>query len=108
MIVAGAWLFRQALAARIADSWCRSNGLNCEFQIERLGFSGASVHGIRVRTETGEPPFEANEAEIVLNWDGLFSPRVTSVRLQDPVLRLQYTSEGKFELGGLEKIVFQI
>ena len=104
LIVAGAWLFRQALAARIADSWCRSNGLNCEFQIERLGFSGASVHGIRVRTETGEPPFEANEAEIVLNWDGLFSPRVTSVRLQDPVLRLQYTSEGKFELGGLEKI----
>lgn len=98
------WLFRQSILGQIAKSWCQSNELECAFEIDRVGFSGAKLHQISITNKRGKTPIEADEIEVELDWPSAFMPSVRTVRVERPVLRAEYTSEGNFELGGLENI----
>jgi hypothetical protein len=98
------WLFRASIAANAAQSWCRSQALSCDFEIDALGLDGAGISGVRIETEKDAVPFEADRLEIDLGWDGLFSPVIRRVDVARPILRLEYTSEGKISLGGLETL----
>ncbi|RIJ23934.1 hypothetical protein D1224_06700 [Henriciella barbarensis] len=104
LAVGTAWLLRQSIARHYTERWCASNELTCRFEIDRLNFSGVILSDISVANQTGKVPLEAGNLEVALDWPGLFSPSIQLVDVEDPVIRLDYNSDGSVTLGGLEDI----
>ncbi|WP_424339407.1 intermembrane phospholipid transport protein YdbH family protein [Henriciella sp.] len=101
-----AWLLRIQIADYAVQKWCTSQSLTCEADITELGLSGAAVSDLSIRTQAGETPLEAREAQLDLVWPGLFQPpQVKSIRVTSPVLRGRYGGEdGSTSFGGLEQL----
>ena len=98
------WLTRQSIARHYTERWCAENDLTCSFEIDRLGLSGVSLSDISVFNQTERTPLEAGKLEVDLDWPGFFSPRLSLINVEDPVIRLEYNSDGSVSLGGLEDI----
>lgn len=103
-ILAIIWVFRMSIAERFAQRWCSSQDLVCNLDVERLGLSGAAINAIRVQNASDRVPVEAGRVELDLVWDGLFSPRLVSIQVDDPVIRLEYGDDGQIAIGGLKDL----
>ncbi len=96
------WALRRSIAERALAAWCDARELSCEATFERLGLDGATLSGLKVRSGGGVP-LEAAGITAGVDWPGLFTPRVTSVVIDQPVLRGKI-QDGKPGLLGLERL----
>ncbi|MBD3768748.1 MAG: YdbH domain-containing protein [Rhodobacterales bacterium] len=100
-VLAG-WVMRKPLAAQVLAGWCRERDLTCAGQFEKLDLAGATIGGLTVSGQ-GNPAFEARRAHVQLAWPGLFTPRVTRVEVDAPVV-YGALSEGRLGFHGLERL----
>ncbi|MEZ6030786.1 MAG: YdbH domain-containing protein [Hyphomonadaceae bacterium] len=99
------WLVRQPIAELIARSVCEGQKLSCQLSISRLDFGGVTLTNLDARAPGSvEAGLSANEVVIDLAWDGLFSPRPSSVSGNGVVVRLDLTGRGPL-LGDLDTAV---
>lgn len=98
------WVFRLAIAEQVTERWCSGRGLDCQLDVEELATSGIVINAVSVRNQAGNTPVEAGRVQLGLKWDGLFKPRLAMVRVDDPVIRLEYTPDGTVSVGGLEDL----
>lgn len=100
---AAGWSLRRTIAQSTLAGWCAERDLACKARFERLGFNGATVRDLAV-TGNGDPALEAPEVRVRLDWPGLFTPRVTSVEVDGPVVHGRL-ADGELGFHGLEKLV---
>ncbi|WP_300377151.1 YdbH domain-containing protein [Henriciella sp.] len=101
-----AWIFRLQLAGWGAQQWCRANSLECELDVTALDLSGLEVSGLALTNEAQETPLQVQDATVKWRWDGFFSPTVTVIELDRPILRGRYAPdrERQIAFGGLESL----
>ncbi len=93
LLAAGAgWLMRERLAQWLVSHWCQERALTCEAQFEQVQFGAIGLSQLRVRNG-GEVPLETGPVAIGLEWPGLFRPQVTSLSVDQPVLRVRYDGD---------------
>ncbi|TPW03875.1 MAG: hypothetical protein FD124_2825 [Alphaproteobacteria bacterium] len=100
-IVGAGWFYRIPIADAVARSALADMGLEADFEITRLDLGGASLRRVRVGLENN-PDLAAASADMRLGW-GLSGPKLTSVRLVEPALRLSIGAGG-LSLGSLDKL----
>jgi hypothetical protein len=100
--VAG-WSLRKTIARQLLADWCADRELICTARFEQLGLKGVVMDDMSV-TGQGTRAFEALQVRVQLEWPGLFSPRVTMVEVDEPVVH-GALSEGQIGFHGLERLV---
>ena len=73
LIMAGMWLGRVPIAETAARSFCRDRDLDCEIDISRLDFGGATLRNLRITGVSGEPAVSADRLAVDLDWSGPFA-----------------------------------
>jgi hypothetical protein len=101
LIAGGLWFLRVPAADFVLRSTLAGRGVESDFQILSLDFGGATLGNIRIGPAEN-PDAAIAFAQIVLGWNGLL-PRLDSVRLVDPRLRLRMDEGGRVSLGALDK-----
>lgn len=93
------WLARAQIAARFAQNYFRSHGIESSVEIGMLGLSGGS--GRFALGPRANPTISADSIELFfdpLSW----IPRVVEVRLVGPVVRARLDESGKVRLEALQ------
>ena len=93
------WLVRAQIAARFAQSYFRSHGIESSVEIGTLGLSGGS--GRFALGPRANPTVSAERIELYfdpLSW----IPQVVEVRLVNPVVRARLDESGKVRLEALQ------
>ena len=93
------WLARAQIAARFAQNYFRSHGIESSVEIGTLGLSGGS--GRFALGPRANPTISADRIELFfdpLSW----IPRVVEVRLVGPVIRARLDESGKLRLEALQ------
>ncbi len=93
------WLARAQIAARFAQNYFRSHGIESSVEIGTLGLSGGS--GRFALGPRANPTISADRIELFfdpLSW----IPRVVEVRLVGPVVRARLDESGKLRLEALQ------
>ncbi|MEY4706467.1 MAG: hypothetical protein RJB58_190 [Pseudomonadota bacterium] len=93
------WLARAQIAARFAQNYFRSHGIESSVEIGTLGLSGGS--GRFALGPRANPTVAADSIELFfdpLSW----IPRVVEVRLVNPVVRARLDESGKVRLEALQ------
>ncbi|WP_156945768.1 intermembrane phospholipid transport protein YdbH family protein [Hyphomonas johnsonii] len=96
------WVARKTIAEQVVKSWCADRGLVCETTVVRLGLDGATLRDLKVGAG-GDVPFRAAEVSAALGWAGLFSPEVTGIVVETPVVRGTLDAKG-VRFYGLENL----
>ena len=100
--LATGWLMRKAIAGHVFSSWCESRNLACEGKFTQLGFGGATIRALKI-SASGDIPLEAQEVTARLGWAGLFTPELTSIAIDKPIVRGTLDDKG-VKFYGLEKL----
>lgn len=101
----GIWLFRQPIAEAIARGVCSEQKLSCNLSITRLDFGGVTLTSLDARAPgSNNAAVTAQDLVVDLAWDGLFSPRVTAVRGDALVIRVDLTGK-RSVFGDLETAI---
>lgn len=100
-----AWIARKPIAHAALQSWCEGRSLECDARFDRLGPGRLVLSDLRVASGTAIP-FEAASLDARLTWTGLFSPGISAVAFDGPVLRARQAG-GRVSLDGLERLVPQ-
>lgn len=93
------WLVRAQIAARFAQNYFRSHGIESSVEIGTLGLSGGS--GRFALGPRANPTVSADSIELFfdpLSW----IPRVVEVRLVNPLVRARLDESGKVRLEALQ------
>lgn len=102
LAVAGAaWVFRMPLADHFARNALADMGLDADFEITRVDLGGAGVRTLRIGP-VASPDVAADTADLRLGW-GLTGPKLSGIRLVEPVLRVTVSEKG-VSLGSLDRI----
>ncbi len=96
------WLLRKGVAERAMSTWCEQQSLICMADFDEVGPDGASLSNLEIRAG-GDIPLRADKVQAVLEWPGIFQPKLKSVTISEPVLRGQFKN-GRLSLFGLEKL----
>ncbi len=97
-----AWLARKPIAKALALRWCVGGQLVCEFEIDRLDLARVEISNLRVAGPSAANLLAARSIAVKLDWQGIFKPVATSIRLDQPVISAAYDGRN-ITLGGLEK-----
>ena len=97
------WILRKNVAQQALAGWCAEHDLICSGRFDRLGSDGATVAGLTV-SGGGKLAFEAEEVRVRLEWPGLFTPRVTGIEVDAPVVHGEL-ADGRLGFHGLERLV---
>lgn len=101
--IGAAWVWRAPALAWLVKSQCADRGLVCRFDLEQVTLTSVSASGLAVSTESGQTPFATESLALKLDWDGLFSPRLTEIEMNAPRIEAAFDGE-TFSLYGLEEV----
>lgn len=102
IVALGVWLVRLPLAEFVLESALSERGAHTDLQVVNLDFGGATLANVIVGAE--EAPDAAIAAvEARWAWSGL-SPRLASLRLVEPKLRLRLDGGGHVSAGSLDQL----
>lgn len=104
-VLATGWFLRKMVAERALAGWCAERQLACEGKIVQIGSYGATIRDLKVRAGA-DVPFEASEVSAHLSWPRLFTPTLTGITVDNPVLRGTLDEKG-MRFYGLEKLAGQ-
>ncbi|WP_340693109.1 YdbH domain-containing protein [Hyphomonas sp.] len=103
--LATGWFLRKTVAERAMAGWCAERQLSCEGKFVQIGSDGATIRDLKVRAGA-DVPFEASEASAYLSWPRLFTPKLTGITVDRPVVRGTLDETG-MRFYGLEKLAGQ-
>jgi hypothetical protein len=101
-LLATGWLMRKAVAERVLAGWCDARNLVCEGKVTQLGLGGATIRALKI-SASGDVPLQAQEVTARLGWPGLFTPELTGVVIDTPIVRGTLDDKG-VKFYGLEKL----
>lgn len=101
-IFVSGWLLRKGVAERAMSAWCEQQSLVCTADFDEVGPEGASLSNLVIRAG-GDVPLRADKVQAVLDWPGIFRPKLKSVTISEPVLRGEFKN-GRLSLFGLEEL----
>jgi translocation and assembly module TamB len=96
------WLMRFPLAEFMLSAALAERGAEADFEIVNLDAGRIVVRSVRFGAETA-PDASIESVEARWRWAGI-SPRLESVRLVSPQLRIRLTPEGRLSLGALDRV----
>jgi hypothetical protein len=101
-VLATGWFLRKTVAQRALAGWCAERQLSCEGKFVQIGSDGATIRDLKVRAGA-DVPFEASEASVRLSWPRLFTPKLTGITVDKPVVRGTLDEKG-MRFFGLEDL----
>ena len=102
VIPASLWLFRIPIAEIAVRQVCNDRGINCSVQIDQLNFSSVSLYELELTKDDVEP-VTAERLALTMDWNGWFSPVLTSVSIFEPHLTVD-TRGGEIKVAMLEAL----
>ena len=98
----GVWLARIPLAEFMIGAALAERGAEADFDVAELDFSHAVLTNIRFGSDTS-PDAAAPRADARWVWEGL-TPRLESIRIMEPQLRLRLDQGGRISAGTLDRL----
>lgn len=98
----GLWFARLPLADFMIGAALAERGAEADFDVTSLDFGGLTLADVRFGAETS-PDASIPELEARWRWNGLM-PVLDSVRLTEPMLRLQVAPGGEVSAGALSRM----
>jgi translocation and assembly module TamB len=98
----GIWLVRHSIAEFMLGAALAERGAEADFRVVNLDFGGVALRDIRFGSEAS-PDVAIPRAEVRWDWRGV-SPRLRSVRLLEPRLRLRIGPGGRVSAGSLDRL----
>lgn len=100
LVLAGVWLVRKPIAQWGFSSACEVRGLTCSADFPIVSLGKVELAQLTV-TGGGMDVVTADRVSVDLAWNGPFSPALSSVSVQTPIIRGKL-ADNKVDLGGLE------
>lgn len=102
LLAGGIWLVRFSVAEFMIGAALAERGAEAEFEVTQLDFGGATLSQVRFGSETS-PDAILPTVEARWRWTGLV-PRLHTLRLVDPRLRLRLDQNGRLSAGALDNL----
>lgn len=101
LVVAGVWLARKPIAKLGLSSVCDARGLVCSADFPIISLGTVELAQLKI-VGGGMDVVTADRVRVGLAWNGPFSPTLSSVSVNKPVIRGKLANN-KVDLGGLER-----
>lgn len=101
LVAAGVWLVRMPLAEFMISQALSERGTEADLQVVNLDLERITLSEVRIGAEDA-PDVDIAQVEARWQWHGLI-PRLISVRIVEPKLRLRVDGEGHLSAGALDR-----